>query len=215
MNRIKLVLQAAIIMGALGLSTPAAAQAFWTGGWGAASHGVPMVDAHTSVVQVVPPNGGTVMLYQGDKLKRWWWYPGFETVRPGEVYGVVATRGTSLLFNGAMVFRPGLTTLVWEKGADYPLVGYQPAAHAAARPVTFASPAHRTTASGRSAIPAATYRGLLIRLDAKPRDADKLRVVAWYADRYRFRPSEASAVVARFKSGGYGRTAARLLRRAV
>ncbi len=124
----KRFVQALVLLAGLGLSGAAWANPSWSwsGAWGAASHGMPSIDPHAAVVQVVPPQGGTVMLYRGSELVGWWMHPSFTTVRPGQLYGVVATRGTHLMHNAAMVFRPGITTISWDQG-DVPLIVYQPA----------------------------------------------------------------------------------------
>lgn len=93
--------------------------------WHRAVAGTPF-DPLATTVRVVPPKGGTVMLYRNGGVRGWWMHPSAITVRPGQVYGLVATRGTQVLFNAAMVFRPGYTDVVWTT-EQVPRIAYSPA----------------------------------------------------------------------------------------
>jgi hypothetical protein len=83
------------------------------------------LDASAATIRVVPPRGANVMIYRNNKVEGWFVAPGVTTVQPGEVYGIVATRGTNVLFNAGLLLRPGWTDVVWNKGT-LPTIGYQP-----------------------------------------------------------------------------------------
>jgi hypothetical protein len=101
--------------------------------------------AGEALVNVVPPRGGSVMLYRDGKVAGWFLRPGAARVVPGATYGVMAMRGTHVLFHAGLTANPGLTELVWTHG-DRPSIGYvpplpRPHAHRAARPAPHAHPA--------------------------------------------------------------------------
>lgn len=138
-----------------------------------------VVDPSASVVYVEPPRGGMVMVYEGNRPVGVLPRAGTLALRPGRVYGVVATRGSAMLFNQRLRLGAGLTSLVWAPGQSAPHMSFRPrfAPPRAPRPVTraprpaprarprpTARPAPRARAPRRSALrrrlPAATARAL-------------------------------------------------------
>ncbi len=105
-----------------------------------------------TVVRVFPPKGAAVMLYAGNSVKGWWTSPGMVDVKPGRVHGVIATRGTQVLFHSRLIFRPGVTDIGWSN-SNVPTIAYAPAPSVrppvAARP-TVTAPARPATAPGYS-----------------------------------------------------------------
>jgi hypothetical protein len=94
------------------------------GPFGDALVGTPL-DPYATTVHVVPPTGGSVMLYRDNAMRGWWLQEGLISVKPDMLYSLVATRGTNLVFAAGIVFRPGYTEIVW-RGADFPQIAYQP-----------------------------------------------------------------------------------------
>ena len=108
-------------------------------------------DPAATNLRIVPPKGGMVLVYRDGKAVGWLMRAGYLTVKPNRLYGVVATRGTTMLFNAGLMVRPGLTELVW-KGDSTPQMSYLPSYYGYAnQPATHhhsASPAKQTTAYG-------------------------------------------------------------------
>lgn len=87
----------------------------------------PRLDPMAATARIVPPRGGTVMLYRDGKMKGWFTQASYAKLEPGRVYGVVATRGSSMLFNAGIIARPGLTEVVWEGSNKAPSIAFTPA----------------------------------------------------------------------------------------
>jgi hypothetical protein len=239
MNKTKLFLQTAIVLAALAIPAAASAQ---SGAVHDALRGS-VFDPYASTISVVPPRGGAVMVYRHGKVTGWYLQPGIATVRPGQVYGVLATRGTRMVFNAGILIRPGATELVWSDG-DLPRIAYAPAYHhrphyVATRPGHGAghgaghkaATPHQGTSTPRnsatkvtrsklsakkpssSVITRGQYRGLLRGLNRSPRDTTRFAVLKRYAKRYQFKQGQASTVVRKFETRRYRRSAARLLKR--
>jgi hypothetical protein len=83
------------------------------------------LDPYATTVHVVPPQGGTVMLYRNNALSGWWLQPGLVSVKPDVLYSLVATRGKTVVFASGIVFRPGYTDVAW-RGDALPQIAYQP-----------------------------------------------------------------------------------------
>jgi len=124
MSKTKLFLQMAIVLAALAIPAVASAD---PGTIHDALRGTAF-DPYATTMRIVPPKGGAVLVYRRGKAVGWWLQPGITTVRPGQVYGVLATKGTRMIFNGGVLVRPGTTSLVWD-GGDLPQVAYMPAYH--------------------------------------------------------------------------------------
>jgi hypothetical protein len=136
----KLLLQTALAVVALALPASAQAQQPYpypspgyqpmltplpaSGPLGDALVGTPL-DPYATTVHVVPPTGGTVMLYRDNSMRGWWMQEGLISVKPDMLYSLVATRGTTVVFAAGIVFRPGYTEVVW-RGQDFPQIAYQP-----------------------------------------------------------------------------------------
>ena len=136
----KLLLQAVLAMAAL--TVPAVAQAQqpypypqpgyqpmltplpMPGPLGEVFAGTPL-DPYATTVHVVPPTGGTVMLYRDNSMRGWWMQEGLISVKPDMLYSLVATRGTNVVFASGIVFRPGYTEIIW-RGDELPQIAYQP-----------------------------------------------------------------------------------------
>ncbi len=233
MSQTKLFLQMAIVLAALAVPAAASAQ---SGAVHDALRGTAF-DPYASTIRVVPPRGGAVMVYRRGKLTGWWLQPGIATVRPGHVYGVLATRGTRMVFNAGILIRPGATELVWSDG-DLPRIAYVPAYHhrshyvAARRGPGYGhqiatqhhgtSPRHDSARKVRrvkvsvkkpysSVIDAAHYRKLLQRLVRSPHDTKRFAVLKKVAKRYRFKQAQTSQIVRKFETRRYRRSAAKLL----
>lgn len=142
MKTVKILLQALVTVAALALPAAASAQAFpfptsygpygtmfapfaGSGLFGNAFDGTAL-DPNATTVHVVPPTGGTVMLYRNGDVRGWWLAPGLVSVKPDVLYNIVATRGTQMMFASGIVFRPGYTEIAWQ-GATVPAIAYQPA----------------------------------------------------------------------------------------
>jgi hypothetical protein len=109
-----------------------------------------VLDPMATTLKVVPPRGGAVMVYRNGKLKSWFLQPGLVTVQPGHVYGVMASRGSYMLFNAGIMMRDGFTELSWQDGNNTPAMAYYPGySNRHRRPHRVA--AHRTHPDQRSA----------------------------------------------------------------
>ncbi len=124
MTKTKLFLQMAIVLAALAVPAVASAN---PSSIHDALRGTAF-DPYASTIRIVPPKGGAVLVYRHGKAVGWYLQPGIATVRPGAVYGVLATKGTRMVFNGGVLIRPGATEMVWN-GGDLPQVAYLPAYH--------------------------------------------------------------------------------------
>ncbi len=234
MPKTKLFLQMTIVLAALAIPAAASAQ---SGAIHDALRGSAF-DPYASTISVVPPKGGAVMVYRHGKVTGWFLQPGIATVRPGQVYGVLATKGTRMVFNAGILIRRGATELVWSDG-DLPRVAYAPTYHyrshyvaarrghgtghqAAVRPHG-SSPTYDSTRQVSraklsakkpysSVISATQYRKLLKGLERSSRDRTRLGVLKKYAKRYRFKQGQATQVVRKFDTQRYRRSAAKLLK---
>jgi hypothetical protein len=153
-----------MVMGALLFPALASAQPVFVGQRGPLT-GSPLDPFAPSRVQIVPPNGGYVVMYRGDAILGWWTQPGLAVVEPGQVYSVAAARGPFLLFQSGIVFRPGLTALVWGN-RDQPTIAYQPTYHRGARRVLHRQPRRPQPAHASS--PERPQRAKLVPLQTSP-----------------------------------------------
>ena len=191
-----------------------------------------VVDPGASALYIAPPSQGMVIVYRDGEAVGWFVNPGYLTVAPNGIYGIVATRGTSMLFNAQFRLRPGLTRVEWADGSS-PTVLYQPAYPQARRPAQAeARPAARpprkpaaSQASGTPARPAARaqtpsqgaavssqrFAGLLQRLDAAGNEHDRYRALRAEAAGLRFSKSQERQILARFRSEAMRKKAAALV----
>ena len=115
-----------------------------------------VIDPGATSLYIAPPKRGMVIVYRDGDAVGWFVNPGYLPVDANGVYGVVATRGSSMLFNARFRLRPGLTRLEWSDG-NTPQVLYHPAYPAArhrhARP-SQARPSHAGPSPSQGATPA-------------------------------------------------------------
>jgi hypothetical protein len=173
------------------------------------------IDPHASILHIVPPRGGTVMLYRNAKLVGWWMQPGIVRAAPGKIYGVVATRGQSVLFNAHLIARPGTTSIAW-RGGDTPAISFVPSylgydarhpayAHAHghggshSRAATQqARPAGAGRAPAKAQASGADLQRMRAKLDAQPNDAQRMGALRRYLRTHKISRKQSGAVVARF-----------------
>lgn len=92
-----------------------------------------LIDPGATTLYIEPPRQGMVIVYRDGEAVGWFVRPGYLSAKPNTVHGVVATRGTSMLFNAQLLLRPGVTQLSWSSG-NAPRMVYQPAYRVPARP---------------------------------------------------------------------------------
>jgi hypothetical protein len=168
--------------------------------------GSPAFDPSLATVRVTPPSGGAVMLYRNGVAHGWFMKNGLTTVEPGQVYGVLATRGKDVLFHGGVLMRQGITDLAWST-ERVPAMSFTPSAyvytnHYAHGP-HFDAPVN--------AIGGSRYRSLIRRMHAAEDERSKLAVLQAYARRYEFSRAQADGAIAEFHSRLYRRRAAQAL----
>jgi len=210
MKKIKLLLQLLVAMALLAGSAGAFAQ---TGPVHASLRGT-VLDPQATTVRVVPPRGAHVMLYRNGKVVGWWMHTGMANVTPGRTYGIIATRGTRVLFNAGLVARRGLTDIVWKSGSDVPHIAYHPVRQRPAYVGVSHSPHGHHGSSGPVAIAISSvrYRQLVRHMRAKRFDRDRLAVLKRYVRSYKFNTWQARQLVRSFRSSRYKQAAARTLR---
>lgn len=230
MRRLTQILAALLVMAA-----PAIATAHDKGLAERTVEGTPF-DPRESSLWITPPQGGTVLVYQDGDTKGWFIHSGAITVTPHQVYGILATRGTSVIFHSALLVRPGVTSLSWNDGSRSPTLAFQPmffphrqgvhghrphpvAAGRHPAPARGASRAVPRRAAAKPAAPTAAKRrqlddnvvaGLAIKLDRVRDDQGKMRMLEGYARRYSFTRMQSQRLVATF-DGAQGRAAAERL----
>jgi hypothetical protein len=205
MKTTKLFWQLLVALALLAVPTVAEAQ---VGPVHAALRGT-VLDPQATTLSIVPPRGGQVVLYRDGQAKGWWLQPGIVTVVPNQAYGVIAVRGTEVLFNAAIIARPGTTVVSWENGGSLPSIVYQPPYWMVPSPL---GPAGHVGADAyhrpaRHHISSARYRSMLARMDSEPTDQGRLAILRAHAKRYDFSAGQARAIVGRLHDARY-RTAA-------
>ena len=162
-----------------------------------------------ATVRIVPPRGGTVMLYRGGKVAGWFMRPGFAQVDARVPYGVMATRGTAVLFHAGISMNPGLTELVWDEG-NTPRIGWLPGPNAPAHH----HGAHAVQAQHRPAAAARPRSTSIVQdMSRAPNDARRLAMFKRHlVTRKPFSTKEKTAALRTFRSKNYRTAAARLLR---
>jgi hypothetical protein len=86
-----------------------------------------VLDPHQSTLIIEPGKGMAVMVYEDGDLKGWFLKPGAVTVQPNHVYGVLATRGSSVVFHSGLLVRAGATKVSWAATGNRPAVAFRPA----------------------------------------------------------------------------------------
>jgi hypothetical protein len=175
------------------------------------------IDPMATTLKVVPPEGGMVMVHRDGKAVAWLMQAGYVRLKPNREYGIVATRGTSMLFNGGLYARPGLTQFRWTS-SDTPEVSYQPAViygrphhkpaartHRA-KTKTVAPPKRRAERATTHAAPrkpaaaakpakvrpsAATFARIIAKLEGLESDRARVAAIEGYAQRYTFTHAQA------------------------
>lgn len=167
-----------------------------------------------ATVRVVPPRGGSVMLYRDGKVAGFFMRPGFANVEAGQPYGVMAMRGTFQVFHAGILVHPGLTELVWEDGANAPTIGYLPPPRIPATRVHAVGHSQGRTrgyahhSSARSSSP-----GLVRQLRSQPNDSRRLSALKRHLMRERLSSKDAAAALRTFQSKSYRDAAARMIRK--
>ncbi|HZO13425.1 MAG TPA: hypothetical protein VFB62_09195 [Polyangiaceae bacterium] len=162
-----------------------------------------------ATVRIVPPRGGTVMLYRGGQVVGWFMRPGFAQVDARVPYGIMATRGTAVLFHAGITMNPGLTELVWGEG-NTPSIGWLPGPNVHAH-------AHQHGAHAQPATPATATRprsaSLVQEMRRAPNDARRLALFKRHlVARRPLSSKDKTAALRTFHSKNYRTAAARLLR---
>lgn len=186
-----------------------------------------LVDPAATTLFVAPPAQGMVIVYRDGQAVGWFVRAGYLAVAPNGVYGVVATRGTAMLFNAQLRLRPGLTRVEWASG-DAPSVVYHPShppatrrpatparkpprAQAPTPQATPAAPADVTRRPPRATAPSGRFAAVLRAVDAADDDHDRYRALREAAAGERFTSAQQRQILGLFRSAAMREKAAALV----
>lgn len=168
-----------------------------------------VIDPYATTLRVVPPKGGMVMVHQNGSAVAWFMQAGVINLKPNQIYGLTATRGTSMLFNASVVVRPGYTQAVWAKD-NAPQLSYQPSlvggyGRPVHRPATTRRPSAATPPepSQPARLPASRHRALMGELKGLSTDRQRWNVMKSYNKRYALTVSQKRAIAGTFASASY------------
>jgi hypothetical protein len=223
-----------LLVAAAALAWPAAAAAQAGPVHRALTGGV--VDPGATALYIAPPRQGMVIVYRDGEAVGWFVNPGYLTVAPNGVYGIVATRNSSLLFNAQFLLRPGLTRVEWADGnvpsvlfhPAYPPMVQRPGASSARPP---AAPAARPPArpqaqppragavprsvaqpsAPQAAAPSSGFAELLRQIDAVDDDHDRYRTLREGVRGQSLSSAQKSEILGRFRSASMRQKASALL----
>jgi len=170
----------------------------------------PVLDPYaTTMLQVVPPKGGYVMVHRGGKLVTWFQQAGAMSVVPNQSYNLAAIVGSTMVFNGGIVARPGLTSVVWSGNSATPAISFVPTRRFRPGRVGVDRRRHHTQ---QRAVPrrisqrhlgTRQYQRLMRNMRATPSEHGRLAVLRRYATKYRFRAWQARQALRVFRSRRY------------
>lgn len=148
-------------------------------------------------LQVGPPAGGTVYVYEGHRLLGRFDRAGSMLVPSGRDYRVVATRGDTQLWSGDVTAAGAPLSLDWSQPqrARQP---FPPPAFGADVPLGWGH-----SENTGPLLSTASFRSLLRAMDDARDDQPRLDMVADAAGRYTLTTSQAAFILGRFRSDAY------------